>query len=235
MIRLADWTARPRPGGDVLSGKHVRLEPLDWDAHHEGLYAATGGAENAALWDYIPFGPFTDADTLRQHMSFIIEAHDWACMVIRAAGTGTILGMASYMRLRPEHGSAEVGCVIFGHDLQRTRAATEAMALMAGHLFETLGYRRYEWKCDNANAASRRAALRLGFQFEGIFRNDMVVKGRNRDTAWFAMTDSDWPRIKAGYEAWLSDDNFTADGQQRRSLGHGLINRNKMVCANLLE
>ncbi len=127
--------------------------------------------------------------------------------------------MASYMRIRQEHGSAEVGFVLFGARLQRTAAATEAMYLMARHLFEDLGYRRYEWKCDDDNAASKRAADRLGFTFEGVFRNDMVVKGRSRDTAWFSMTDAEWPRLGGRLDAWLASENFDPDGRQKRRLG----------------
>ena len=126
--------------------------------------------------------------------------------------------MAGYMRIREKHGSAEIGCVAFGRDLRRSPEATEAMSLMASHIFDELGYRRYEWKCHNGNAASRRAAKRFGFKFEGVFRNDMVVRGKNRDTAWFAMTDEDWPANKSAFEAWLSPSNFDAAGQQKKKL-----------------
>ena len=129
-----------------------------------------------------------------------------------------MLGMASYMRIRPEHGSAEVGFVCFSKAMQRTPAATEAMYLMARHLFDDLGYRRYEWKCDNANEKSRRAAERLGFAFEGVFRQDMVMKGRNRDTAWYSMLDTEWPAAKAAFEAWLAPENFDGEGRQRNKL-----------------
>ena len=122
------------------------------------------------------------------------------------------------MRIREIHGSAEVGCVAFSHALRRTPEATEAMYLMAQHLLEELGYRRYEWKCHNENAASHRAAQRFGFKFEGVFRNDMVIRGQNRDTAWYAMTDADWPNVKAAFEAWLDPSNFDAAGQQKQSL-----------------
>ena len=162
----------------------------------------------------MPIGPFPERDVFEQIFEFVRTKFDWETLVIRSPATEAVLGMASYMRIRAEHGSAEVGCVTFGPQLKRTREATEAMFLMGTHLFEALGYRRFEWKCHNENAASKRAAERFGFRFEGIFRNDMVVKGANRDTAWYAMTDDDWPGIKAGYEAWLAPENFDADGRQ---------------------
>jgi RimJ/RimL family protein N-acetyltransferase len=148
----------------------------------------------------------------------MIDNQDWQTHVFRACHTGEMLGMSSYMRIRPEVGSAEVGCVMFSKALQRTPAATEAMFSMARHLFDDLGYRRYEWKCDNDNAASRRAADRLGFVPEGVFRQDLVVKGRNRDTAWFSMLDGEWPRIRSAFEQWLAPENFDSAGQQRRRL-----------------
>ena len=215
---LKDWAPCARPGGEVLTGKLVKLEPLDWEAHLGGLFEAVAGPGNDAIWDYMPFGPFPEMEDFQSIFEHVRTSLRWQTLVIRAASDETILGTASYMRIREAHGSCEVGCVAFGPALQRTSAATEAMALMAAHVFDQLGYRRYEWKCNNANDASRRAAVRLGFQFEGIFRNDMVAKGVNRDTAWFAMTDADWPSIKAGFDTWLSSDNFASDGQQISSL-----------------
>jgi len=217
-MSLADWTPRERPGASVLGGHYATLEPLDWAAHADGLYAAIAGPDNAALWEYMPLGPFADAQTFRAHFTFAYETHGWEPMVIRSAATSDILGSASFMRIREAHGSAEVGCVAFGDQLKRTREATEAMYLMAAHVFDDLGYRRWEWKCHNENAASKRAALRFGFRFEGIFRNDMVVKGANRDTAWFAMTDEDWLTIKLAYQAWLARGNFDESGHQREKL-----------------
>ena len=142
----------------------------------------------------------------------------WETMVILSSVSEAIRGMASFMRIRDAHGSCEVGAVAYSHSLQRTPEATEAMYLMARHVFDDLHYRRYEWKCHNENERSKRAALRYGFAFEGVFRNDMVMKGRSRDTAWFAMTDEDWPRVKAGFEAWLAPGNFDEAGQQIRTL-----------------
>lgn len=217
-MTLIAWKPCATPQPDFLLGEHANLERLNWAEHGDGLFAAVCGAENNDLWQYMPIGPFVDQAEFEQIFEFARDKFGWETMVIRGADTGVILGMSSYMRIRAEHGSAEVGCVAFGADLKRTRAATEAMYLMASHLFDTLGYRRYEWKCHNENAASKNAAERFGFRFEGIFRNDMVVKGENRDTAWYAMTDQDWPAVKEAFCKWLVPVNFKADGQQIKSL-----------------
>lgn len=197
---------------------YTRLELLDWAVHGDDLYKAVCGAENDDLWTYMPIGPFVDQDTFEQIYEFVRMQFGWETMVIRDGASNAVLGMASFMRIRPEHGSAEVGCVTFGPSLKRTCQATEAMYLMARHLFEELGYRRYEWKCHNENEASRRAAQRFGFSFEGVFRNDMVVKGQSRDTAWFAITDADWPDLSAAYQAWLAPENFNTTGEQKARL-----------------
>jgi RimJ/RimL family protein N-acetyltransferase len=218
MTDLTNFTARPKPDSTVLIGRTVRVEPLDFDRHGDDLAAAIVGPENAALWDYIPIGPFADLATLRATFEFVVANRDWGPMAIVRPPDNKTLGTASYMRMRPEHGSAEVGCIVFGEELQRTIEATETMFLMAQHVFDDLGYRRYEWKCDNSNAASKRAAERFGFTFEGVFRNDMVMKGRNRDTAWFSITDTEWPEVKASYERWLSPDNFDDQGWQLKAL-----------------
>ena len=217
-MSLHDWTARERPGQWPLTGTRVVLEPVDWDVHADGLYQAIAAPDMADLWDYMPLGPFKDQAQFEKTLIHVCAEFGWELLVIRSVKDGTILGMAGYMRIREGHGSAEVGCVSFGRALRRTPEATEAMFLMADHVFEELGYRRYEWKCHNDNAASRRAATRFGFQFEGVFRNDMVVKGKNRDTAWFAMTDKDWPALKSAFEAWLDPSNFDASGEQKQRL-----------------
>lgn len=218
MDDLSKFTSRPTPGQTPIDGGFIRLEPLDWTVHGPGLGAVACGDENSGLWGFIPMGPFAELDDLRNGLSASIDRGQWACLVIVRQSDQKNCGMASYMRIREAHGSAEVGCVFFGHSLQRTRAATEAMYLMAKHVFDDLGYRRYEWKCHNDNAASKRAAERFGFTFEGVFRNDMVMKGQNRDTAWYSMTDAEWPQIKTGFQAWLADDNFDSEGQQLSSL-----------------
>lgn len=217
-MSLKSWSRRERPGLWPLTGPRVALEPLDWDLHKIGLYDAVAAPEAADTWTYMPIGPFSDLKAFHQIFDKVCADSGWETLVIRRQTDGKILGMASFMRIREIHGSAEIGCVAFGHALRRTVEATEAMFLMAQHLFDELKYRRYEWKCHNDNANSHRAAQRLGFQFEGIFRNDMVIKGQNRDTAWYAMTDEDWPAVKHAFEAWLDDSNFDAAGQQKQSL-----------------
>ncbi|MEM6410539.1 MAG: GNAT family protein [Pseudomonadota bacterium] len=217
-MNLEDWTPRERPAPPCLDGRYARLEVLNWADHGEGLFEAVGGEANNDLWTYMPIGPFPERDTFEQVFELVRQKFEWETLVIRSASTGEILGMASYMRIRPEHGSVEVGCVTFGPKLKRTREATDAMYLMGRHVFEGLGYRRYEWKCDNANMASRRAADRLGFVFEGVFRKDMVRKGRNRDTAWFSITDEEWAGVKSAFEQWLAPENFDEDDTQKVSL-----------------
>jgi RimJ/RimL family protein N-acetyltransferase len=218
MPRMNDWTPRPAPDLPPTAGRFVRIEALRAERDESDLFAAICGAHNDELWRYIPLGPFASAAELTATLAFCAEGLGWKTYVFRDRDSGTVLGTSSYMRLRPEVGSAEVGCVVFSKDLQKTSAATEAMFLMARHLFDDLGYRRYEWKCNEENAASRKAAQRLGFTFEGVFRQDMVVKGRNRDTAWFSMLDGEWPRIRRAFEEWLAVENFDAAGGQRRSL-----------------
>lgn len=214
---LASWTPRPSPGSVALEGRLVRLEPLAWALHGAGVFAAVGGEANAGIWTWMPVGPWPEIEGLEAFLAFMAKSEGWRTMVIHDAGTSAILGMATYMRIREAHGSAEIGCVAFGPSLKRTAHATEAMALMADHVFD-LGYRRYEWKCNRENAASNRAAGRLGFRFEGVFRNDMVTKGRSRDTAWYSITDAEWPALSAALAAWLAPANFAADGSQVRTL-----------------
>jgi len=218
MTPMLDWKPRDAPNFPPTEGRFIRVHPLHPERDAAALFAAVGGAENDALWHFIPFGPFASADELITLMSFMADSLGWQTLIFRARDSREILGTASYMRVRPEVGSAEVGCVVFSRALQKTPGATEAMFLMARHLFDDLGYRRYEWKCDNDNTASRSAALRLGFSAEGVFRQDMVVKGRNRDTAWFSMLDGEWPRIRTAFQLWLAPENFDAAGRQVRSL-----------------
>lgn len=214
---LANWTGCAEPNLRYVKGQHITIEPADFTRDAEALFDAVGGEANASLWGYIPIGPFDDAEDMSATFERFADQEGWRTYVIRDLA-GDVLGMASYMRLRPEAGSIEVGCIVFSKKLQRTPASTEAMYLMASHIFEDLGYRRYEWKCNDANDASKRAALRLGFVPEGVFRQDMVMKGGNRDTAWYSMLDKEWPRAKAAFEAWLAPANFDAQGVQRRSL-----------------
>jgi RimJ/RimL family protein N-acetyltransferase len=218
MTDLSSWTPRPSPGLVALDGASVRLDPLDWAAHGAGLFAALGGEANAGIWTHMPAGPFAEADALRRMLEASASREGWKTMVARSIPDGAVLGMATYMRIREAHGSAEIGCVAFGPNLRRTRQATEVFRLMAAHVFNDLGYRRYEWKCSQANAASKRAAERFGFVFEGVFRQDMVMKGISRDTAWYSIIDAEWPALDAALGRWLAPANFAADGSQIRTL-----------------
>jgi len=218
---MSDFTGfipRPRPGKSIIKGNYIDLEPLNWGTHGPELASYVAGKGNADLWTFVPIGPFDDLAALQAVMSYAGQQFGWEIMAIKSKARGKVLGTASYMRIREMHGSAEVGCVVFGKPLQKTCEATEVIYFMAKHVFEDLGYRRFEWKCHNGNDASKRAAERFGFTFEGVFRNDMVMKGANRDTAWFSMIDTEWPRLKAAYEAWFSLKNFDANGRQKKAL-----------------
>jgi RimJ/RimL family protein N-acetyltransferase len=207
-----------RPERVTLNGRFVRLVPLDADRHLEDLFACMGGAEHAGLWTYMFDGPFGNRAVFAEAMKKRQASNDPLFFAIVDTRSNRAVGIASYMRIEPSHRVIEIGGIVFSPALQRKAGATEAMYLMARHVFEDLGYRRYEWKCDALNAPSRRAASRLGFTFEGIFRQHMIVKGRNRDTAWFSMVDSEWPARKAAFETWLAADNFDLHGKQKRSL-----------------
>jgi RimJ/RimL family protein N-acetyltransferase len=212
------WAPARVPARSAIDGDLVRLEVLDPERHAVSLFTSSHvpGAED--LWQHLPYGPFADQAEftawLEQRAASIdplfYAVVDWESM--RA------LGMASFLRIKPDHGVIEIGHIWFTPELQRTRKATEAIYLLAKTAFDDLGYRRLEWKCDSLNVPSRRAADRFGFTFEGTFRQHMIVKGRNRDTAWFSMTDGEWPSRKAVFEAWLSPDNFDENGRQRRPL-----------------
>lgn len=209
------WTPPPPPGPAVMEGRHVRLERLDPTRHAAEIHAAN--AESDAIWDYLPYGPFaTKADwqVWAEGMSRLSDPFFYALRDLR---TGRCGGVASYLRISPAAGSIEVGHINLAPALQQTPAATEAMALMMGWAFGA-GYRRYEWKCDALNLPSRRAAQRLGLSHEGTFRQASVVKGRNRDTTWFAAIDSEWPALSAAFACWLDPANFDAGGKQRMSL-----------------
>jgi RimJ/RimL family protein N-acetyltransferase len=192
----------------------VLLRPVD-AADAESLHAAIG--RNPELWTYMGDGPYASLEEMRRSLQALAASED--PLYFALVRDGRALGRASYMRIAPEFGVIEIGNIVFGPELQRTTAATEAIYLMARHAFDDLGYRRLEWKCNALNAASRNAADRLGFTFEGVFRQHMIVKGRNRDTAWYAIIDADWPPIRAGLEAWLDPGNFDDDGVQRAGLG----------------
>ncbi|MCO5399382.1 GNAT family N-acetyltransferase [Ralstonia soli] len=215
---LAGWTARPFPPHTPLSGRFCRLEPLDAARHADALFEAFSQAPDDRLWTYMVEGPFTDAAAHRAYIERVAAKRDPLQYAVIDTRTDRPVGTLALMRITPEHGVVEVGAVTFSPLLQRTPASTEAQFLLMKHVFDDLGYRRYEWKCDSLNAPSRQTALRLGFQFEGIFRQAVVYKGRSRDTAWFSIIDADWPHVRAAFEQWLSPGNFDADGRQRASL-----------------
>lgn len=214
---VADWQEPPIPAREMMHGRYCRLEPLDVSKHAEQLFAANALDLHGANWTYLPYGPFESFSEYRAWLEQQSSTRDPLFFAIVDPASGEAIGVASYLRITPSSGCIEVGHLHFSPKLQRTPAATEAMFLMMRHAFE-LGYRRYEWKCDSLNEASRNAALRLGLSFEGIFRQATVRKGRNRDTAWFAAIDKEWPALRAAFEQWLSPSNFDADGRQRVSL-----------------
>ncbi len=207
-----DWAPVAPPGRTPMRGAHAALEPIDPAIHGQSLYDAMGG--DAALWTYMSVGPFADYATFEAWLTGCVTPNDPLCFAILDLADGRAKGMASYLRIAPATGVIEIGSIWFGPALQRTPAATEAIYLLARRAFDELGYRRLEWKCDALNAASRRAAKRFGFTYEGEFRQHVVYKGRNRDTAWFAMLDGEWPAIRAGFERWLDPENFDAAGRQ---------------------
>ncbi len=214
---LPDWQGAKPLRHQTLTGRLCEVVPLT-TAHTGALHDAFCQDTTGTLWTYMPQGPF---DTAAAYAAWVAEAcssADPLFFAIIDKANQRPVGVASYLRITPDMGVAEVGWITFSPSLKRSATATEAMYLMMRNAFD-LGYRRYEWKCDALNAASRRAALRLGFTYEGTFRQAVVYKGRNRDTAWFSITDEEWPTIKARLEDWLAPDNFDADGQQRRALG----------------
>jgi len=216
MTTLLDWKPALRPVPVTLKGGTVALEPLHAEKHAAALWKAVQGHDE--VWRWLGDGPFDSEAALRQALQEKQSARDAVFLALVPADKGEAAGYASLMRIDSMNGVVEVGNILLSPSLQHTTAATEAMYLMARHVFEDLGYRRYEWKCNALNLPSRRAAERLGFSFEGIFRQHMVIKGQNRDTAWFSMLDSEWPARKHAFEAWLDQGNFDRDGRQKRPL-----------------
>jgi RimJ/RimL family protein N-acetyltransferase len=205
------------PTRSTLQGRYVRLEPLG-TAHATSLYEAIAQPPQSQRFEFLAETPPQSESELTQWIAARQALADPLFSAVVDQGTGRTLGRQALMRITPEHGVIEIGSILWCDGMARTRLATEALYLAARHVFEDLGYRRFEWKCNALNAPSRRAALRFGFQFEGIFRQHMWIKGRSRDTAWFAMLDSQWPALRAAYDAWLQPDNFAPDGRQRRPL-----------------
>jgi RimJ/RimL family protein N-acetyltransferase len=218
MTDLSSWTPRQRPGRSPLDGRYARLEPLDPIMHGDALFEAGAGAQASDLWRYLFEQPITERAVFEEWIAGASAREDQLFFAVIDKATGRAEGRLCFMRIETAHGVIETGSILFGPRIARSRVATEAIFLQARHVFEDLGYRRFEWKCDARNEPSRRAALRFGFGFEGIFRQHMVVKGENRDTAWFAMLDGEWPAIRAAYDTWLDPGNFDAQGVQRAPL-----------------
>jgi len=213
------WAGATRPPRSNMDGKYCRLEPIDIERHASDLFEAFSADETGSIWTYLFTDPFETEADLREWMAKACLGDDPLFHAVIDKRTGKAVGFATFMRIDQVMGVIEVGNINFSPALQRTPAATEAMFLMMRRVFNELGYRRYEWKCDNLNAPSHKAAKRLGFTYEGLFRQALVYKGRNRDTAWFSIIDSEWPMIEAAMTAWLADDNFDTSGQQIKSLG----------------
>jgi RimJ/RimL family protein N-acetyltransferase len=220
---VTGWIAPPHPNAPVLQGQFARLERFE-AAHAAGLFDAYIGHD--ALWDYMPYGPFHAASAYHRWAKETALGDNPLFYAIRDQATGHLGGVASFLNIVPAHGSIEIGHICLAPSIAGTRTATEALAQMVAWAFEA-GYRRVEWKCNALNIPSRRAAQRLGFSFEGVFRNHLIVKGRNRDTAWFAITDAEWPPLREAYAAWFSPRNFDADGQQKERLS----DLTRLVCA----
>ncbi len=216
-VPLPDWHPPAPPDRDTLRGRFCQLEPINVKRHAAELYYALTSEGDSGLWTYLPYGPFPNLASYMQWVEFVSKQEDPQLYAIIDFEELKAVGVAGYLRIAPEQGSIEVGHLCYSPALRRTAAATEAMFLLMQRAF-ALGYRRYEWKCDSLNANSCRAALRLGFKFEGTFRQATVYKGRNRDTSWFSILDSEWPAIRAAFEEWLDPSNFDVAGQQNLGL-----------------
>jgi RimJ/RimL family protein N-acetyltransferase len=207
-----------RPQRVTLRGRAVTLVPLDADAHADSLFEKANGGDKDRVWTYLFDGPYADPGEFKANIAAKAQSEDPLFFAIIDNASGEAVGYQTFLRIEPTHRVIEVGNILYTPAMQRTIGATEAQYLFAAHIFDALGYRRYEWKCNNLNAPSKRAALRYGFTFEGVFRQHMIVKGRNRDTAWFSMLDSEWPRRREAFERWLDPANFDSMGRQKTSL-----------------
>jgi RimJ/RimL family protein N-acetyltransferase len=215
---VPEWRAADKPPREPMSGRFCRLEPLDRDVHVEDLYEAFSEDGEGRLWTYMSSGPFESIDQFTAWMDAACATEDPLFHGIIDLATGKAVGVCAYLRIQQDVGVIEVGSITYSPRLQRTPMATEAMFLMMARVFDELGYRRYEWKCDSLNAASRDAAVRLGFSYDGLFEQAIVYKGRNRDTAWYSILDRDWPALKRAYADWLDPHNFDERGKQKRKL-----------------
>lgn len=214
MVDLRNWSPRPRPARAPLQGTWCRLEPLDPRTHGDDLYAASMAPGAEQRFRYL-FEVPQDRAGFDGWLAGVAWLDDPVYYAVMDRATGRCGGRQAFLRITPEHGVIEIGSILWGPAIARTRVATEALFLFACHAFDDLGYRRFEWKCNALNEPSKRAALRFGFQYEGTFRSHMVLKGRNRDTAWFAMTDADWPALRRAYGQWLDPANFDDTGRQQ--------------------
>jgi RimJ/RimL family protein N-acetyltransferase len=215
---LKNWSPRPQPRREVLESRHVRLEPLDAQKHGDGLFEASTVTDADTRFRWLFDVPPESRQAFQPWLEKAAASEDPLFFIVIDKESGKIAGRQTLMRIDPKHGVAEIGNIYWGPLMSRKPAATEAQFLFAQYMFDALGYRRYEWKCHNENLPSKRAAERFGFQFEGIFRNHRVAKGANRDTAWYAIIDAEWPALKRAYENWLDPANFDADGKQKRRL-----------------
>ncbi len=216
--QVGGWTERARPARTPMEGRYCRLEAVDAEKHAADLFSAYMKASDARDWTYLFVERPGDPASFRADLGKAAASNDPLHYTIVELASGKAAGTAALMRIEPVHGVIEVGAITYSPQLKQTRAGTEAMYLMMRRSFDELGYRRYEWKCDSFNAPSRAAAKRYGFQYEGIFRQAIVYKGRSRDTAWFSITNREWPRVRAAFEAWLAPGNFDEGGRQKRSL-----------------
>lgn len=215
---VPDWAPVALPDAAALPGRYCTLERLDPDRHTDDLHSAYAAAPDGRDWTYLPIGPFPTPGSYRDWVTAAAHIDDPRHYAAIDNATGRARGTLSLMRHDPANGAVEVGYVVFSQEIQRTPITTEAQFLLMRYIFDNLGYRRYEWKCDSLNTPSCRAAERLGFTYEGTFRQAVVYKGRNRDTAWFALTDHEWPHIRKVFEEWLHPTNFAPDGRQLRPL-----------------
>lgn len=230
MSALANYAARQPPGTQPIEGHGVRVEPIVDARHFDALFAAFSEDREGGIFDHLPYGPFADQAAFHRWTEATYLADNIRFHAIVPSATGRAEGVAALMRTDTANGVTEIGHICLAPSLQRSRAASEAFYLIMNRVFDELGYRRLEWKCDDRNQPSKRAAERLGFRYEGLFRQHMIVKGCSRDTAWYAIIDRDWPTIKAGFEAWLAPDNFDTEGRQRRGLAEI---RESLVTADL--
>jgi RimJ/RimL family protein N-acetyltransferase len=212
------WLPRQLPPLEAISGRFCRVEPIDSTRHGEALHSAYAADREGHLWTYLPWGPYSGPEELCARIDAVRASGVRPEYALIDLASGKPFGQASYLNIDPDAGSIEVGGIVYAPAFQREIAATEAMYLMMQRVFDELGYRRYAWQCNSLNARSRAAATRLGFTFEGVWRQANVHKGRNRDTAWFSILDSEWPMIKAAFERWLAPENFNAEGRQRSRL-----------------